>query len=744
MSLELRENEPEAQPAEPGPVVQGPAWVKRGMVFAIIVAALVAAYAFDLHQLFTLERLKDSREQLEGWRLQNPLLASLGFFGVYVVSTALSIPGAVILTLGGGFLFGFWWALLIVSFASTIGATLAFLVSRFLLRDFVEKKFSNRLSTIQNGLDRDGPFYLFTLRLIPVFPFFLINLVMGLTRMPVLTFFWVSQVGMLLGTAVYVNAGTQLGTLETLGDIMSPSIWISFAAIGLLPLVSRVIVKQFRKGSGSGEPATGALAESTSGSSSDSGYDYNLVVIGAGAAGLVTSYIGAAVNAKVALIEKNTMGGDCLNSGCVPSKALIRAAHFAAEMRRAEEFGFAPVTSQVDFGKVMDRIHASIAAIAPNDSVARYTSLGVDCVQGDARILSRHKVQVGDRILTTKNVVIASGAEPLVPPIPGLADIPYLTSDTVWNLRELPQRLVVLGGGPIGCELAQAFARLGSKVTIVEMGDRLLAREDADASAYVEKSFRKDGIDILTGHKAAEFKAGSLLCVNDQGDVGVEFDQVLVALGRKARIQGFGLEELGVCMNKGGQVEADAFLQTNVEGIYVCGDATGPYQFTHTAAHQAWYASVNALFGPLYRAKVDYRVIPWATYTQPEVARVGLNERDAKEQGIPHEVSRFDLEESDRAIVDGSDHGYVKVLTPPGKDTILGVTIVGPHAGEMIAEYVLAMKHGIGLNKILGTIHIYPTLAEANKSVAGVWKRANAPKRLLEWVRHFHRFRRRK
>lgn len=729
--------------------------VRRVVLLLVIMALVAAAYMTGLHEMFTLERLQDSREQLEAWRQANPLIAVAGFFALYVVSTAVSIPGAAVLTLAAGFLFGFWQGLIIVSFASTIGATLAFLASRFLFRDFIERKFEHRLRTIQEGVERDGAMYLFTLRLIPIFPFWLINLVMGVTRMRVGTFFIVSQVGMLIGTAVFVNAGTQLGTIDRVGDILSPSLWLSFVAIGLLPFVSRFVVKVVRKQSGrlaeasvdgvvdsTREPAAVSTAGTQQGARPKGGYDYNLVVVGAGSAGLVTAYIAAAVKAKVALIEKTAMGGDCLNTGCVPSKALIRSARLAAEMRRAEDYGFEAVSPRLNFPRVMERVQEAIRAIEPHDSVERYTKLGVDCIHGEARVLSRHEVEVDGRILTTRNVVLATGAEPMVPPIPGLQDIEYLTSDTVWKLRELPRRLLVLGGGPIGCELAQAFASLGSEVTVVEMGARLLGREDEDASSFVSDRFRADGIRVLTGHKASRFSPGSLVCTTDNGDVTVEFDEVLVALGRKARTKGFGMEELGLRLNAGGCMDTDPFLSTNREGIYVCGDAAGPYQFTHAAAHQAWYASVNALFGPLYRAKVDYRVIPWATYTSPEVARVGLNEQEAREQGIAHEVTRFELTESDRAIVDGETEGFVKVLTPPGKDTILGVTIVGHHAAEMIAEYVLAMKQGIGLNKILGTIHIYPTLAEANKSAAGEWKRQNAPQGLLRWVEKFHRFRR--
>ena len=471
-------------------------------------------------------------------------------------------------------------------------------------------------------------------------------------------------------------------------------------------------------------------------------YDYNMIVIGGGSAGLVSSYIAAAVKAKVALVEKHKMGGDCLNTGCVPSKALIRSAKMCAYGKRAEEFGFKKTEITFDFKDVMQRVHNVIKAIEPHDSIERYTKLGVECIEGDAKIVSPHSVEVDGKTLTTRSIIVATGARPMVPPIPGLDKSDYLTSDTVWNLTELPKRMVILGGGPIGSEMAQAFARLGSEVTLVEMAPQILIREDEEVIRLVTEKFTKEGIKVLTGHKAKEFKENTLICEYEGKNVSVEFDKVVVALGRKANITGFGLEELGVEIRKTGTVDANPFLQTNIPSIYVCGDVTGPYQFTHTAAHQAWFASVNALFSPLKKFKVSYSVIPWATFTDPEVARVGLNEKDAKAQHIPYEVTTYGIDDLDRAIADSEAHGFVKVLTVPGKDKILGVTIVGTHAGDLIAEYILAMKYGLGLNKILGTIHIYPTLAEANKYAAGEWKRAHVPALAMKLLETFHRWRR--
>ena len=475
-------------------------------------------------------------------------------------------------------------------------------------------------------------------------------------------------------------------------------------------------------------------------------YEANIVVIGGGSAGLVSALIAAAVKAKVILVERHKMGGDCLNTGCVPSKALLRSAKVANYMRRADEFGMESVEVKPVFSKVLNRVQEVIKTIEPHDSVERFTGLGVECVIGEAEIVDPHTVQVGDRTITTKSIIIASGARPFVPPIEGLDKIDYLTSDNVWELNEQPKRLVVLGGGPIGCELSQAFSKLGSQVTIVEMMGQLMGREDRDVADHITDTFKKGGISVLTNHKAVKFtdEGGQkvLHCESDNGAVEVPFDAVLVAVGRKANSDEMNLDKHGIALRRNGTIETDDYLRTAVPNIFACGDVTGPYQFTHTASHQAWFATVNALFGFVKKFKVDYRVIPWATFTMPEVARVGLSEADAQEQGIDYEVTKYGIDDLDRAIADGEAHGFIKVITPKGKDKVLGVTIVGHHAGDLIAEYVLAMKYNIGLNKILGTIHLYPSLTESNKFVAGVWKREHQPHGLLKWVEKLHNWRR--
>jgi pyruvate/2-oxoglutarate dehydrogenase complex dihydrolipoamide dehydrogenase (E3) component/uncharacterized membrane protein YdjX (TVP38/TMEM64 family) len=710
-------------------------YLNRKIILLLLVTLAIGAFFwFDLHHYLTLTELKLRQASFENYYTQNRILTLGIYFLLYIAVTALSLPGAAVMTLAGGALFGFLPALLVVSFASSIGATLAFLVSRFMLRDWVQRKFKDRLGALNAGVEKEGAFYLFSLRLVPIFPFFVINLVMGLTPMNPLTFYMVSQVGMLAGTAVFINAGTQLGQIESLAGIVSPGILFSFILLGVFPLIARKGV-EFIKTQKVFKPYQKPQK-----------FDYNVVVLGAGSAGLVSSYISAAVKAKVVLIEKDKMGGDCLNTGCVPSKALIRSAKMLAYGRRAKEFGFRETRTDFVFSEVMDRVQSVVKQVEPHDSVERYTALGVECIQGEAKIVSPFCVEVNGKTLTTRSIIVATGASPLIPPIAGLDKIDYLTSDNLWQLRELPQRLIILGGGPIGCELTQAFARFGAQVTQVEKFSRIMGREDDDVAEFIRDRFTAEGINVLTDHTATEVivkgEEHTLICEHQGEQVLLPFDKILVAVGRRANATGFGLEELGVRLNDNGTIETDPFLRTNYPNIFCAGDVAGPYQFTHTAGHQAWYASVNALFGGFKKFRADYSVIPWCTFTDPEVARVGINETEAKQQLIPHEITIYEFKELDRAIAEGEVEGWIKVITPPGKDKILGATIVGPHAGDLLAEFILAMKYGIGLNKVLGTIHPYPTLSEANKAAAGEWKRAHVPVKLLSWVKKYHAWRR--
>ena len=714
--------------------------MKRILLVGAVALILIVFFALDLGRFFTLDALKAGQAEFVALYEANPWQVAGAYFAIYVLMAALSLPGAAVMTIAAGTLFGLLTGLVLVSFASSIGATLAFLASRYLFRDQVQGRFGDRLGAINRGVERDGAFYLLTLRLVPVFPFFLINLLMGLTPLRTRTFYWVSQVGMLAGTAVYVNAGTQLGRIETLGDIVSPALLASFALLGVFPLIARKILDVVKK-----RRVYARWQRPTH-------FDRNLIVIGAGAGGLVSAYIAAAVKAKVTLIEAHQMGGDCLNTGCVPSKALIRSAKLAHHMRHAAKYGLEAATPQFSFRTVMSRVFDKIRAIEPHDSVERYTGLGVEVLQGYARLIDPWTVEValndgGTQRLTARSIVLATGASPIVPDLPGIDDADYVTSDTVWarfaELDEVPRRLIVLGGGPIGSELAHAFARLGAEVVQVQQGPRILPREDEDVSALARAALEADGVEILTGFQAVrverEGEARHLVVKDASGERHLPFDALLLAVGRRARLSGYGLEELGIPADR--TIQTNEYLETLYPNIYAVGDVAGPYQFTHTAAHMAWYAAVNGLFGDFKRFAVDWSIVPWTTFIDPEVARVGLNEQEARERGIAFEVTKYGLDDLDRAIADSADHGFVKVLTAPGKDRILGVTIVGEHAGELLAEYVLAMKHGLGLNKILGTIHTYPTMAEANKYAAGEWKRAHAPRRVLAWLARFHAWR---
>ncbi|SHO52268.1 FAD-dependent oxidoreductase [Desulfopila aestuarii] len=715
--------------------------MKKFIILLLIAAAVLIFWIFDLNQYLTLDGIKGAQAQIDSWRQSAPVITALGFFIVYVVATGLSLPGAVLLTLAAGAVFGLVLGTILVSFASTIGATLAFLAARYLLRDSVQSRFGERLKTINRGVEREGAFYLFTLRLVPIFPFFLINMLMGLTPIKTTTYYWVSQVGMLAGTVVYINAGTQLASISSTAGILSPGLLFSFAILGLFPLAAKKSINWVKK------------RRVYSRWPKPKHFDRNLIVIGGGAAGLVSAYIAAAVKAKVTLVEAEKMGGDCLNYGCVPSKALIKSAKLAHQVRHADAYGLEAGGPVMSFRKVMQRVHDVIAKVEPHDSVERYTSLGVEVLAGYARLVDPWTVEItmnsGEtRRLTTRAVIIAAGARPFVPPLSGLDDVGYLTSDTLWEelaqQDEPPRRLVVLGGGPIGCELSQAFARLGSEVWQIEMGTRILSREDEEVSKLAEESLTRDGVHILTGHKALRCeKIGEtkqIIVESRNGEHQLPFDTLICAVGRVARLKGYGLENLGIPTER--TVVTNDYLETLYPNIFAAGDVAGPYQFTHTAAHQAWYAAVNSLFGEWRKFRVDYSVIPWTTFIDPEVARVGLNEQEAKEKGIAVEVTRFGIDDLDRAIADSADYGFVKVLTVPGKDRILGVTIVGEHGGDLLAEFVLAMKHGLGLNKILGTIHTYPTLSEANKYVAGEWKRAHAPQKLLKILEKYHTWKR--
>ncbi|MDB2593989.1 FAD-dependent oxidoreductase [Porticoccaceae bacterium] len=702
--------------------------ISKYLLIVVICLAASAFLVFDGQQYLSLGFFRDLYAQ-------QPQLTALVYFLIYILVTGLSLPGAALLTIIGGMIFGLWVGIVIVSFASSIGATLAFLASRFILKGWVQRKFARYLRAINQGMEEDGGFYLFSLRLIPIFPFWAINLAMGLTPIRASTFYWVSQLGMLAGTIVFINAGVSLGAVEefSAAGILTPQLILSFTLLALFPWLGRQLVALAKR--------RVALA----GYRRPKRFDANLLVIGAGSAGLVSAYIAATVKAKVMLVEKAAMGGDCLNTGCVPSKALIRAAKSVVEIERAREFGVDGGTARVDFAAIMGRVHQVIKEIQPHDSVERFTDLGVDCIAGEARFVSPWEVEIDGRMISAEKIILATGASPIIPPIPGLADIGPLTSENLWQLQILPQRLLIMGGGAIGCEMAQAFQRLGSQVILVEAMSQLLPSEDEDLAAGVSDSLSGEGVQIMTSHKLVSVTSegaerSAVLSGTANKNITVEFDHILVAVGRRANTSGFGLQELGVELNKDATVSVDRYLRTSCPTIFACGDVAGPYQLTHAAGHQAWFAGVNALFGQFKKFAADYRVMPQVIFTDPQLARVGLNELEAAAQGLDVEVTVYDLADLDRAIVDGDAKGMVKVLTAAGTDRILGAAVLGPQAGELITQFVTAMKHNLGLNKILGLIHSYPTLSEANKYVAGEWKRKHMPQRLLRLAEKYYRW----
>lgn len=704
------------------------------LIVIAIIAALGSFYMFDLGRFITLEFAQSQITTLQEFRDEDFLLTAAIYFIGYVAVAALSLPGALILTLLGGAIFGLPWGLLLVSFASSIGATCSFLVSRLLLRDWVQSRFGDYLAPINKGIEKDGNFYLFSIRMVPLFPFFMVNLLMGLTPIPARSFYIVSQIGMLMGTAVYVNAGSELAQISSLSGMVSGPVIFSLVLLGVSPLVGKLIVNTLQKN------------KIMKGFVKPKSFDANVVVIGGGSAGLVSAIIAVGAKAKTVLVEKHKMGGDCLNTGCVPSKSIIRSGRIMSYIRRAREYGLTDASAAVDFPAVMDRVQGVIKTIEPHDSVERFTSLGVECVQGSAYIKSPFEVEVDGRTITTRSIIVATGARPLVPPIPGLEDVGYLTSDSIWELRELPKRLLVVGGGPIGCELAQAFSNLGAKVTQVDMASRIMPREDPEVSAAVMQQFEKDGINVLTDHRLTRFLNShgvkSMEAEHHGETVTVEFDEVLLAIGRKPNTKGFGLEELDMPLTPSGTIEINNAMQTAYPNIFACGDVAGPYQFTHMASFQAYFAALNSLLGGIWQMKANYRVVPWATFTDPEVARVGLSEQEAKDRNIPYEITRYELDHHDRALADGEAHGFVKVLTVPGKDKILGVTILGYHAGELIGEFVFAMTHGMGLKKISAVTHIYPTLSESNKFAANAWRSARLPEKYFPIIEKFFRWQR--
>lgn len=688
--------------------------IKKVGLLVLIIICVIMFYHLDGNQYLNFENLKSHHQELFTFYQQNPLRFTLIYFFLYVGLVALSFPGATVLSLAGGYIFGFIKGLLIINWASTIGASIAFLIARFFFKDYLQRKFHYTFQKINQGMDREGNQYLLTLRLIPVFPFFLINILMGLTNISLLRFFIVSLIGMLPGTAVYVWAGTSLQNINSVSDIFTAKLITIFFLVGLIPILqSRILIylKQKKHYSQFKTPKN---------------YDYNLIVIGGGAAGLVNAYIATNLKAKVLLVEEDKMGGECLNYGCVPSKALI-------SLSKTKKY------SKANFYDLKNEIAKIIESIAPHDSVDRYKEMGVECVKGKASLISPFEVQINGTKYTGRKIIIATGAKPIYPNIKGLDVNKVFDYESIWKIENLPEKLVIIGGGAIGCELALAFSNLGTKVTIIEQNE-VLGTEDRDVASLVMKGLIGNNIDIC--------EKSDLLTINhdkcsitfrNKNEVSeVPFDVLLIACGKIGNTDSISTT-LNLDLDSKKFILVNEYLETlKYRNIYACGDVNGLKQLTNAAAHQAWYTSVNALFGNWKKFSIEHDYIPHAVFVEPEIARVGVNELEALRNNLEYDLYHFDSSDLDRNLIERKKLGIIKVLTIKNTDQILGVTIVGEAASEIIAEYVLAMKYKLGLNKVLATSHIYPSFSEQNKYVAGVWKKRSVPGVILKVLKKYH------
>ena len=707
--------------------------MKRILIFLLIIALIIiGVIVFDVQSLFTLSEFKQKQDQFQGIVASHPFRSAAIFFVSYVIFAGLSLPGVIIFTLAAGALFGLLQGTILVSFASTIGAFLAFLVARFFLHDSVQEKFSDRLTTLNRKIKTEGAFYLLFLRLVPVFPFFLINIVIALTPIKAFTYYWVSQLGMLPATILYVNAGVQVAKISSPKDVVSFPILMALVLLGIFPFVAKWFANFLK------------ARRVYSKFSKPSKYDYNTIVLGAGSAGLVAAYTTSTLQGKPLLIERGKMGGDCLNTGCVPSKSIIRSAKFIADLQRSKSFGMNKTSYEFEYENIIERVHSKIATIAPKDSVERYSDLGVDCEQGDATVVSPWEVSINNKQVTAKNIIIATGATPLIPDLPGLDQVPYFTTDTIWSLNELPQHLLIIGAGPIGCELGQAFARLGTRVTIVHRRNTILPNEDEEAARLVEQALTLNHVTLCTNFETEKITKNDdnefvMQGTHENTPVQIAFSHLLLATGRCPNLN--GLQNLNLETDENGRLVVNETLQTRFPNIYACGDVTSPMQYTHVASHQAWYAAFNALFRPLKAFRCNLDNIPRAIFTDPEIASVGITEKQAIAHNLPYQITTFSMDDIDRAITDNATDGFIKVITAGNSDKILGVCIVGEHASELVAEFVLAKTHNLGLNKILQTVHIYPTRSEINRMAAGKWRREQISARTIQLLNKFQRWR---
>lgn len=730
-------------------------WVLYAVAGVLIVLALKYFHVQDL-----LKSALDWIGKLGPW---GPVI----FVGLYVVATVLFVPGSL-LTLGAGAVFGVALGSVCVSISATLGATAAFLVGRYLARDAIARKIEKheKFATIDRAVADEGWKIVLLTRLSPVFPFTLLNYAFGLTRVKLSHYVLASWIGMIPGTVMYVYLGSLVNVgaghrQRTTGEWVLYGVGL-LATVTVTVFVTRLARRALAKKIGSTEtvqsskeimsvpsapvlvrPADAHNARLVSNVHPPDWQNpspapcYNLVVIGAGTAGLVTAAGAAGLGAKVALVEKSLLGGDCLNVGCVPSKAVIRSGRAVFDAKEAGPFGVRvgkPV--EIDFSAVMERMRKLRADLSPHDSAQRFANLGVDVFLGEARFASPDTVEVAGQTLRFKRAVIATGARAVEPPILGLAEAGYLTNETVFNLTQRPARLAVIGGGPIGCELAQAFQRLGSQVSLLHKNAHLLDREDMEAAALVQKAFIREGVALhlnATITRVERSAGGKLVYYEAQGkEETLAVDEILAGAGRAPNIEGLNLEAAGVRYDRRKGVLVNDCLQTSNPHIYGAGDVCLAWKFTHAADFSARIVIQNALF--LGRKKASTLTMPWCTYTDPEIAHVGLYERDARERGVEVDTYVREFKEVDRAVLDGEEDGFVKFHVKKGHDEILGATIVARHAGEMISEISVAMAARIGLGKLASVIHPYPTQAEALRQCGDAYNRTRLTPTVKKWM----------
>ncbi|MBA3536096.1 MAG: FAD-dependent oxidoreductase [Tatlockia sp.] len=691
----------------------------------LLLGLLILFFSLRLDKYLTFTSLRENRATLISWTKEHFFMAALLYMSCYTLAVAASVPGAVFLTLAGGFLFGVVFGTVFVIVSATLGATALFFAVRTSFGDWLAKSALSWLGRMREGFQQNAFSYLLMLRLVPLFPFWVVNIVPALLGVDAKTFIITTFFGILPGSIVYVMVGNGLShvfeanqtpNLGIIFDIKVLLPLLALAALSFIPILyKRVNPKEQKK-----NPKTNQIK-------------CDLSIIGAGAGGLSVAAVAAQLGLKVVLLESGKMGGDCLNYGCVPSKSLLAAGKIAYQLRHAAQFGISSKGLEIDFKKVMQQVHAVIKVLAKNDSVERFESLGVQVIKAVARFSGVNTLVAQDRVIEARRIVIATGSSPFKPPIPGLEDTPYLTNETIFNLTEQPKHLIVIGGGPIGCELAQAFSMLGSKITLIE-GFNLLPKDDVDCVAILRAQLKAMGIIIHEQAKVLGVEphahGGIKVSINQAGEkLAIRGSHLLIATGRRANVENLDLEKAGIVYSNKG-IEVNSRLQTSNRRVYALGDVVGPYQFTHMATYQAGIVLRNIAFK--IPAKVDYRAIPWVTYTLPEIAHVGL----LAEEALKHadiQFTEWSFLENDRAQTEHSLEGKIKIISDK-KGRVLGVTIVGAHAGELILPWVIAIREKRTLRSFTDAVSPYPTLSEISKRVAGEFYKSKLFSNKTRWL----------